>query len=115
MSYTPINTAVPGGDTLAQAVTKINAGFEDTLYEIVMGVVPGWNWVGYGDPAAPTHELWTKGSNVLKAQYTYSAGNVLYAHYLYSVNGGVTFTSKGMITYAYDANGYATHYNWSYP
>lgn len=114
MSYTLVDTSVPGGDTLGDAWGKVNAGFVDTIREIVFGAVPGWNYSKTGaDPTAPETELWTNGTNVLRIAYTYSTGLVATAVYSYSTNGGSSFTTKATVTYTYDGDGYLISTTWS--
>jgi YD repeat-containing protein len=114
MSFTAIDTAVPGGDTLAEAVAKVNAGFVDTLREIVLGAVPGWNWSFEGaDPLAPSAVVWTNGQHQVKIAFSYAGGRVASALYRASTDGGSTWTNKGTETYSYDGNGYLTATTWS--
>lgn len=114
MSYTPIDTSLPGGDTLAGAIEKINSGFSDTLREIAMGAAPGWSWALIGsDPNAPTAEQWSRGAERLRIEYAYSGGRITVALYRVSLDGGVTWSNKGTLTYVYDANGYLTGSAWS--
>lgn len=115
MSFTPIDPSLPSGDLLSDAVTKINDGFADTLREVLLATVPGWNWSFEGaDPAAPTAEVWTNGTKVLRAEHAYSSGRVSTTLYRYSTTGaGGPYTSKGTITYTYDGNGYLSSTAWS--
>lgn len=114
MSFTAIDLNVPGGDTIAAAMGKINAGFVDIMREITLGGVPGWNLAIAGaDLTVPDSVTWTNGSNKVKSAYTYSTGLVATAVHQYSVNGGSSWTVTGTETYAYDGNGYCTGSTWS--
>lgn len=114
MSFTAIDTSLPSGDTLAQAIGKINDGFQDTLREIVLGAVSGWSWALEGaDPAAPTAETWSKGTERVRVEYTYSSGKIIAALYRHSSNSGAFYTNRGTLIYSYDGNGYITSSAWS--
>lgn len=114
MSFTPIDLTVPGGDTVAAAMGKINAGFVAVMREIILGAEPGWNLAVAGaDLSAPDSVTWTNGSNKVKIAYTYSTGLVATAVHQYSTNGGGAWTVTGTETYAYDGNGYCTGSTWS--
>jgi hypothetical protein len=114
MSYTAVDLTLPGGDTLTAAFGKVNNGFADSIREVVMGAVPGWNYSREGaDPTAPTAEVWTNGTLILRIEYSYSSGLVASALYRYSLNSGGAYTNKGTLTYTYDGSDYLVSTAWS--
>lgn len=114
MSFTEIDVTVPGGDTMAEAWGKTNAGFLDALREVVLGAVPGWNWSFEGaDPSAPSAEVWKNGAHWVRIEYSYNSGRIASALYRYSVNSGSNWTNKGTESYTYDGSGYLTATTWS--
>lgn len=114
MSFTAIDTSLPSGDTLAQAMVKINNGMTDTVWEIVLGSVTGYNWSREGaNPVEPTAEMWTKGTERLRIEYSYSSGRISTAVYKHSTNSGGAYTTRGTLTYSYDGDGYLTSAVWS--
>lgn len=77
---------------------------------IITGRLPGWTeTVGGGTPEEPLSRAWQKGTEYLRAIYTYTAGYVTTVVWQWSNDNGVTFvTIGGNETRSYDGAGNTT-------
>lgn len=121
--FTPINTAVPGGDTIGSAFGKTNQAMLDAAHCICMGVVPGWNNyvdVGAGTMEYPEAERWVNASNqseIVRSVYVWAShgADTLIATTTYqrSSNGGQSYETLGVLGFFYDGNNNLLSCVWS--
>ena len=116
MGFSAVDLSLPGGDDLATGFGKVNAGFVDTIQEIVRGRVAGWDVTNtYG--AGPldgqrilAQTVYASGANRVKAVFTYGTSGVengllVTTAYSVSINSGVDYTPAGSVTHVYAQSG----------
>ena len=82
-----------------------------------MGGMPDWTYaisVGSGSNAFPDADVWHRGVEYLKAEYTYDSNNwVTQIVWKYSSDSGSSYDTIGTESITYDADGYVTATSWS--
>lgn len=97
MSLLPINLAVPGGNTLAEAFASLN----DAYWNIIPITAVGWNAAHTWGSGQITQTIWSNGVYRVKAVYTYTGENLTSVVYSYSTNSGGNYTTLGTNTLGY--------------
>lgn len=116
MPYTPFDPTKPDG--ASQAGTAFGQSTRDNLKAVrdavALGSFPGFNFSKSGGTAEePAIILLTKGTEIIKATLTWTAGNVTTAAYAYSSNSGTTYDAISTKTLVYDAASNLVSTSWA--
>ena len=117
MPYTAFDPTKP--DAATQNGTQFAQSARDNMRAIRDAVVMGggfygWNMAATGGTASePATLTYSKGTELVKADLTWSSGNVTVAVYSYSSNSGGAYDTIGTKTITYDGSGNVTSTNWT--
>ena len=103
-------------DTVLQVVTDSRNNLESLAQSVAYSAVPSWNYSvveGTGDAEEPQYAYYKNGSQWIRAELTWSGGNVTSSVLSYSSDSGSNWDTIKTQTISYDSDGNVETVVWS--
>ena len=118
MAYNEFDPAKPVvGGTVTAYVNDIVNNFKACRDNSVVGAPPGWNWTITTPGAEPDVITYSKGTERVRATFTWSSGRVSNTVWEYSSDSGSNYDvmtgTSGQETITYDGSGYPSSGAWT--
>lgn len=118
MAYINFDETVPDDtETVSEFIDSTRENLIANRDAVILGVMPGWNWSITTPGAEPDEIIYSRGTERVKVEYTWSSGNVTYYECSYSANSGTLYekmwSTNGRETITYDGSGFPSSGAWT--